>query len=57
MTIWSRPTLTSRKTWLAHVVQPHKRTYSSAGARSGGFWSPFFTALLVFGVAATGYGL
>jgi len=53
----SRITSTSRKTWISNKFQPGKRAYSSEGDRSGGFWSPLFTALLVFGVATTGYGL
>ncbi|KAL9709556.1 hypothetical protein Ac2012v2_007295 [Leucoagaricus gongylophorus] len=53
----SRLTSTSRKTWISNKFQPGKRAYSSEGDRSGGFWSPLFTALLVFGVATTGYGL
>ncbi len=56
----SRPTVLSipaRQT----LIQTSRRAYSSEGAppaaSGGGAWSPLFTALLVFGVGATGYGL
>ncbi|EKM77321.1 hypothetical protein AGABI1DRAFT_115251 [Agaricus bisporus var. burnettii JB137-S8] len=36
-----------------------RRAYSTEGGppRSGGVWSPLFTALFAFGIAATGYGV
>lgn len=50
---------TARQPALTNAFRSSRRAYSTEGSTSqgGGLWSPLFTVLLVFGVAATGYGL
>ncbi|KAF5356961.1 hypothetical protein D9756_006584 [Leucocoprinus leucothites] len=58
MRFTARPTLSATKrAFLPHTSRTSSRAYSSDGGRSGGIWSPLFTALLAFGIAATGYGI
>ncbi|KAJ3560148.1 hypothetical protein NP233_g11025 [Leucocoprinus birnbaumii] len=67
-TVGQRPTMTmrpaprplaqtSRQALFSGSLRAGRRAYSTEGGQNGGYWSPLFTALLVFGVAVTGYGL
>lgn len=54
-----KPTLHTTLPRNSTSLYSSRRAYSTEGGppRSGGIWSPLFTALFAFGIAATGYGV